>query len=171
MKNPRALLLVTFLLLAAPAMGQVGNANQEKADNIRRLLTIVGAEKLQQGMIDQMLPVLKSIIGGSLQGDPQAQKVFDRMTQLMLEEFKKIDMTRVSAELYDKYFTNEDIKGMIQFYESPVGQKTIQVLPTLTQESMTRGIELGQSAAQRAIERLSDEFPQLKSLKDPAAKD
>jgi len=50
----------------------------------------------------------------------------------MSEELRKVDLGRIAPELYDKYFTNEEIKGLIAFYESPIGKKTIQVLPALS---------------------------------------
>lgn len=99
----------------------------------------------------------------SLQGNQRAERIFVRMTELMAEEIKKSDFSRINVELYDKYFTNEDIKGLIQFYESPLGKKTVQVVPTLTQESVTRGMEVGQLAGQRAMTRLVEEFPELKT--------
>ncbi|NRB08638.1 MAG: DUF2059 domain-containing protein [Richelia sp.] len=38
--------------------------------------------------------------------------------------------------LYSKDFTNEEIKGLIAFYETPLGRKTISVMPKLLQESI-----------------------------------
>ena len=31
--------------------------------------------------------------------------------------------------IYDKHWTDEDVKGLILFYETPLGQKMITVLP------------------------------------------
>jgi hypothetical protein len=164
MKKQNCLFLPFFLLLlATPAVAQDKPANQEKIDNIRRLLTLTGAEKLQQNLVDQLTGAMRPILMASLQGNPRAERIFVRMTELMAEEIKKSDFSRINVELYDKYFTNEDINGLIQFYESPLGKKTLQVLPTLTQESVARGMELGQLAGQRAMTRLVDEFPELKT--------
>ncbi len=41
--------------------------------------------------------------------------------------------------IYAKYFTHDDVRGMIAFYETPVGKKTIEVTPSLIQESMQVG--------------------------------
>ena len=160
----RYCLFLSFLLLAIPAAAQNQPANQEKIDNIRRLLTLTGSEKLQQNVMDQFTAALRPLLMAGLQGNQQAEKILSRMTELMSEEIKKSDFSRITVELYDKYFTNEDIKGLIQFYESPLGQKTVQVLPTLTQESVARGMEAGQLAGQRAFNRLMDEFPELKTV-------
>lgn len=164
MKKQNCLFLSFFLLLlATPALAQDKPANQEKTDSIRRLLTLTGAEKLQQNLVDQLTGAMRPILMASLQGNQRAERIFVRMTELMAEEIKKSDFSRINVELYDKYFTNEDIKGLIQFYESPLGKKTVQVVPALTQESVTRGMEVGQLAGQRAMTRLVEEFPELKT--------
>jgi uncharacterized protein len=82
----------------------------------------------------------------------------------MSEEFKQVNFNTMYIDLYDKYFTNEEIKGLIQFYESPVGRKAIEVLPAITQESMKHGMEVGSVVGQKALDRLVREFPELKSV-------
>jgi len=44
--------------------------------------------------------------------------------------------------LYDKFFTEDELKGLLSFYKSPVGQKSIVVMPALMQESMQRASEM-----------------------------
>lgn len=161
-----------LLLLVIPAFGQVADPGKEKLDNIRRLLVLMGSEKIQKDMFDQMMAALRPLMTGSVQGDQRAQRVMDRFEQLMSEEFKKSDLLGLTIQLYDKHFTHEDIKGLIQFYETPVGKKALKVLPILTQEAMVRGMEVGQRSRQRAFERLVVEFPELRSvLTGPAARD
>ncbi|MFT3752304.1 MAG: DUF2059 domain-containing protein [Paludibacter sp.] len=41
------------------------------------------------------------------------------------------------TQLYDKYFTEQDIKDFIVFYKSPAGQKYINVMPEITKYMMT----------------------------------
>ena len=165
MKTKFLLLILLWLSVAISAVGQVKKEEPEKVENIRCLLKMVGVERIQQGMMDQMLAALKNAIPPT--SNQSGQKMLDRLTEILGEEFKKIGFTNMAIELYDKYFTAEEIKGLIQFYESPVGQKAIQVLPGLTQESTTRGIELGKTAGMKAMERWLDEFPELKNLAAP----
>lgn len=37
--------------------------------------------------------------------------------------------------LYDKFFTEAELKDLLEFYKSPTGRKSIEVLPELTRES------------------------------------
>lgn len=159
MKKLLILLIILLVSQVMPAMAQAQSADTQKLDNIRQLLTMMGADKLRDTMMDQMLDGIKKSFPALSKGE-QAGKI-DRLMELFREEMKKADFTTLTIELYDKYFTTDEIKGLIQFYSSPVGQKAIMALPTLNQESMRRGMELGQAAGQRAVTRWIDEFPEL----------
>ena len=38
--------------------------------------------------------------------------------------------------IHARHFTHADVRGMIDFYETPLGKKTIEAMPSLMQESM-----------------------------------
>lgn len=65
-------------------------------------------------------------------------KRMSRLKQLMAE---KINITQlvndVYLKMYDKYFTTQELKDMLAWYQSPTGQKSLDTLPKLTDESMT----------------------------------
>lgn len=56
--------------------------------------------------------------------------------------------------IYNKYMTDEDIKGLINFYKSPLGRKTTSITPQLTQESIRVGQQYGIEAGRRALQKL-----------------
>ncbi len=158
------LFVLIIFALTAPAIGQTTDSNSEKKDNIRHLMTVMGVEKLTQTMLDQYLQAMKPILAKSSTNNEEVRKRLDRFSEIMSEEFKQVNLSSLHVELYDKYFTNDEIKGLIQFYESPVGKKYIEVLPAITQESMKRGMEVGSTVGQKALARLLEEFPELKSV-------
>ena len=41
--------------------------------------------------------------------------------------------------VYHNNFTHEEIKGLLQFYATPLGKKVIQTLPAVVQQSMAAG--------------------------------
>src|SRR5260370_41950215 len=59
--------------------------------------------------------------------------------------------------IYDKYFSDEDIQGLLKFYGTPLGQRAIKALPQITRESQAVGIELGKKAASDTIEVLKND--------------
>ena len=154
--------LIVVVFVSLPAMGQAKASDPNKIANIRQLLKLTRSDDVQQVMVNQVLTAMKPMLTAGAGNDARSQKVFNRFSDLLAEEFKKIDFVGVTVALYDKYFTNDEILGLIHFYETPVGQKAIQVLPSLVQESMARGQEHGQHAATRALMRVAEEFPELR---------
>jgi hypothetical protein len=54
----------------------------------------------------------------------------------MIQGMPVDEMTQAMIPAYQKHFTKGDIEAMNGFYSSPVGQKVLQELPTVTQEGM-----------------------------------
>ena len=167
MKTKLVSTLLILFAVASPIFAQQVPAKSEKAANIDRLLKLVGADKLQSQMLDQALGMLKPLFAGNGQGDEANRKMVNRFSTIITEEFQKVDLGRIAPELYDKYYTNDEIKGLIAFYETPLGQKTIQILPALSAESMSRGQKLGEQAGQRAFQRFLQEFPDVTKSTQP----
>ena len=167
MKNKCLALVFGFLVSASPSLAQVANPRSEKAQNIEHLLQLVGADKLQQAVVDQMLATMLPSLSNAPGLDADTRRALGRLADLLREEMKKVDFNSLTAQLYDKYFTNDEVRELIRFYESAIGQKAIQVLPALTQESMERGGREGQLAAQRAMARFVEEYPELRKLLQP----
>jgi len=66
-------------------------------------------------------------------------------------------MENVYYPLYDKYFTEEDLQAMIDFYKTPTGKKTISVMPQLLQESMQRVSQIIQPEATRIFKEIFEQ--------------
>ena len=158
-----AAMLLAVTVTIVPAFAQTKSIDPVKLENIRHLLKITNGEVVQDTMVDQVLAALKPMFSAS-GNDAKSRQMFGRFSDLVSEEFRKIDFMSITISLYDKYFTNEEIVGLVKFYETPLGQKATSVLPTLVQESMARGQVQGQQAAERAINRLAQEYPELRSV-------
>lgn len=61
--------------------------------------------------------------------------------------------------VYAKYFTFEEVLQLLAFYQTPLGRKTVEVMPLLSQESMqvgqAWGMGLGPIIGQRVSARLA----------------
>lgn len=129
--------------------------SSEKRALIKELLEITQANKSANQVIDTMvrseLPRLVSTIlknVPSLDSDrPEVQKQFSTIASRMAIKYrdrvlKKIDLNQlieqVSYPIYDKYFTESELRDIIGFYKSSTGKKAISVLPQITVDSMSR---------------------------------
>ncbi|HEY9756738.1 MAG TPA: DUF2059 domain-containing protein [Oculatellaceae cyanobacterium] len=80
-------------------------------------------------------------------------------------DLKKI-VQEVFAKMYDKYYTTEEIREQLAFYQSKLGQKTLDVTPKLTKEAVTIIDAQTKDGIKRAVQRLRDD---LQAMEAPGA--
>ncbi len=143
------LALALSLVCLAPALAQQTAPADEaaaKRQDIRKLLEVTGSAKLGQQVLAQMMNTFRST-------NP---KVPDEFWDQVLKEFDAGTMIDLVVPIYEKHLTHDDIRGMLAFYQSPLGQKLIAVTPAITQESMQAGQQWGLGIAQRIQQRLEE---------------
>ena len=71
--------------------------------------------------------------------------------------------------IYDKHFSHQEIRGLIEFYRTPLGQKTLKELPAVVSESAQAGQKWGEDLGRDSMKEVLAEHPDLaKSLEDAA---
>ena len=81
-------------------------------------------------------------------------------------------MDEISYTIYDKYFTEDELKDLIVFYKSPTGKKAMTVTPKIFADSMTLFSEkYGTKIQEFAKKTLDSEMTELKKeLNPPSSK-
>ncbi|MDZ8068856.1 MAG: DUF2059 domain-containing protein [Nostoc sp. DedQUE08] len=139
---------VTFAQSPTNTIAPSNNAQEiEKNNNIKKLLEITGAKNVSRQILTQLLNDFKS----------EYPQVPQKFWNTFAAELKIDDIVNEIIPIYNKYFTNEEIKQIIAFYQTPLGQKTITVIPQITQESTAVGIRYGKVAVERALKKLEAE--------------
>ncbi|MCB9246216.1 MAG: DUF2059 domain-containing protein [Flavobacteriales bacterium] len=131
---------ILVLILIAGCSALLGNYSsaQSKSEDLKRLFELMQTDK----MIDQTMSNMTDMIKQQLQGYSEqlgGEKKFDEYMAFLLEETRSITrkmMTEDMPALYEKYFTQEEIKDLIRFYESKTGQKMIESSAALSKETM-----------------------------------
>jgi uncharacterized protein len=72
----------------------------------------------------------------------------------LLEELNTEPLDDTVVLLYDKYFTQDEIREFIRFYETPAGRKLAATAPAIVQDSMQQFAGRGPALVQKAMERL-----------------
>jgi uncharacterized protein len=62
------------------------------------------------------------------------------------------------AAVYARTFTADELREAVAFYRGPTGQKIVQKLPAVLQESMAVGQRFGQSIGNELRDRMVDEL-------------
>lgn len=129
---------------SAPAATAQDAGSVAKNADIRRLLTLTGATAMGEQVLDQMMllqqrnnPDVPAEIWKELRGSLDAG-----------------ELGELIAGVWDRHFTHEDIKGLIAFYESPLGARLLAAQPLIVQESMIAGEAWGRRSAEKVFERL-----------------
>jgi uncharacterized protein len=132
-----------FLLLLFCGLAQAGEAIlPAKEADIRKLVEVSGTLKvvtlMTQSAVDQMIESLRASRSDLPAGllDSLKSDVMGIFSERISEKGGLLDMI---LPLYNREFTHEEIKGLLAFYQSPLGQKVILSLPIITQESMKVG--------------------------------
>lgn len=118
-----------------------------KQKDIRHLLDITGSGKLGAQVMTQMLGNMKRTM-------PQ---VPERFWNDFMKEVRTDELVDLIVPVYDRNLSQDDVKELIRFYESPTGKKFVSVLPKITQESMVVGEKWGRELAERVMKKLQKE--------------
>jgi hypothetical protein len=67
-------------------------------------------------------------------------------------------LEKAAYPIYDKYFTEEELRDLVAFYKTPTGQKSIQVMPGIVRESMEKANELLGPKINELVDELMREY-------------
>lgn len=175
-----SLVVVAMTMLMFDGRGEE-MISSEKRRLIQELLEVSGARTLAEKTTDSILAVFERQFSQTmLQSLAQDRRMnperraalarempssYNRFARRFREEFpKRIDIGRVSEEisfpLYDKYFTERELRDLIAFYKTSTGQKTLKVLPQLMAESMQRASEIMEPKVMNLVDELLKEEKQ-----------
>jgi hypothetical protein len=117
-----------------------------KRTEIRKLIELTGAANVSAETLRQIIAPLK-------EGFPGVPEEF---WETFTKEVRSDELIDLVIPIYDKYYTRDEIHQLTLFYQSPIGQKTIKVLPQLSAEAIDAGQEWGKMVADRAMRKLRE---------------
>jgi len=150
----RALAVCALVAASSPAASRDDSptARQEAV----ALMDLIGIEEMRERVIERMLDGMMQ----SLREQNVDRQVMSRVRSYVEEEAaaEAGDYRDRMVELYLQYFTTEELRGLREWYATPLGQKMVRLRPTLTQRSIELGMEWGQEVFERALNRVRAEM-------------
>lgn len=122
-------------------------------------------EQVLAGMSANIKPMLMT----SLPPGEYREKLVDLFFQKFQSKLQVGQLLDLAVPIYDKYFSNDEIEGLTRFYQTPLGQKTLAVLPQTLVEMQTASMKLGEKLGRDAMAEVLDEHPELKKALEEAA--
>jgi hypothetical protein len=152
---------------AAPAQAKI---DPVKEKNIRHLLEVTGSKDLALQTMTNMEQAIRPMLTNAFPSGEYREKLIDLFLAKFHSKFSSDVIVDMAVPVYDKYFSDEEIKGLIQFYGTPLGKKTLETLPKLMSELQAQGQEWGQKAGRESMEEVLAEHPELAKAIDDAQK-
>ncbi len=122
-------------------------------------------EQVLAGMSTNIKPMLMT----SMPPGEYREKLVDLFFQKFQSKLQVEQLLDLAVPIYDKYFSKDEIEGLIRFYQTPLGQKTLSVLPQTLVETQTASMKLGEKLGREAMVEVLDKHPDLKKALEEAA--
>lgn len=136
-------LLLSVCLGSSLIFSSAAFAQTASEQSIKQLIVETGAAEMGTMVFDQLLAQLK------------AAGATDAQIAEVQKEFNVNQLVDLLVPVYQKQFTEEDVKAFLEFYQSPAGKKLVEKQPVIMQESMVIGQQWGMGVAQKIQEILS----------------
>jgi len=135
---------------------------------IHHLMDITQTTKLGDNIRTYIENQLRSVMGRALPPD-QLPKFMDTFNEKITSDAPTTAVIDATVPIYAHAFSKDDITALIQFYESPLGQRVVKALPQVSQQSEQAGMQIEQKAAMDALHAMTVEYPQLEQMLQPPA--
>lgn len=122
-------IVLSLQVFAAPA----------KQETIDKLFEVTHSAQLMDGVyaqIDSMFAQMTNQMQVPESQKPIMDKFFKKYSAMMREEMSWEKLKGPMSNAYAQTYTEEELKDVIKFYQSPTGQKFIAKMPELTKASM-----------------------------------
>lgn len=134
----KCLICLLFATLTLPVSAFAKPASKQ---SIKQMMMTAGSGKIGVQVMNQIIPALKRMI-------PKAP---DKFWKDVMAEVNTNEIIDLVIPVYQKYLTEEDVKGINAFYASTAGKKLIKVQPEIMRESIRIGQHWGQQIARKIL--------------------
>jgi hypothetical protein len=153
-----------------PADSAGSRIDPQKEADIRLLMDLVGTKRLMEESLSRMEVTIRPLLTKSLPEGEYREKLVQLFFEKLRANFNPDALMQEAVAAYDKHLTHEDVKGLIAFYRTPLGQKAVEVLPQLTSEMAETGRKIGEELGRRSMLEVLAEHPDLANAMDEAGK-
>jgi len=145
---------------AAPPHANSSIAPAKEAD-IRSLMELVGARDLVQDGANTVIEQSREKLFATVPDNDKGQAFVNAFAAGFQKKFDADHVTDELVGIYDKHFTEDEIKGLLQFYGSPLGQKVAAEMPKISRETQAATRAASTKAAKDALAEMKQQDPEI----------
>ena len=162
---PRLPAFCAALLLLCGSAQVLADAKSHAAD-AERFLLLARADRLAVPVFTQVQQMFAQRFAESNapQSDKALLETYQAQANAALEQAVGWDMLKPDmVKLYTRNFNEQEMKDLIRFYESPLGKKVLEQMPSLTAQSA----QLTQSKLETAVPKVNQLLAEMTSKLTP----
>jgi hypothetical protein len=152
-----AVLIALMLPSGRPAAAQSPAPAPDAVAAARELVTASRAADQLKTILPLLMQQLKPAI---VQGRAEVARDFDAIMPQLIESMKARSEAFADgmALIYARNFTADELRQLTDFYRGPIGQKFLEEMPVVAQESLALGQKFGQEIAGDLRNRMIEEL-------------
>jgi hypothetical protein len=141
----------------SPAEGQ--SIDPAKDADIRSLMELLGVRDGVQEATAKGIEQYRENLLATVPDNERGQAFLNAFMDNYQKRFEADEVTAELVAIYNKHFTEDEIKGLLQFYGSPLGQKYAAEMPRVSAESAAAGRAVSLRVARDVIQDLRKQYP------------
>ena len=130
-----------------------------KEADIHSLLELVGTRDAVQDAAARGTEQFRENLLASVPDNDRGQQFVNAFVDEYQKKFDPDELTSQFLTVYDKHFTSDEIKGLMQFYGSPLGQKYAAEMPKITLEIQAANRGVSMRLAKEIMQDLRKQYP------------
>ena len=144
-----------------PSAQSNSNIDRLKEADIRSLMELVGARDTVQDGADNAIQQSREKLLATLPNNAKGRAFVSAFAASYQKKFDTDQVTDQLVGIYDKHFTDDEIKGLLQFYGSPLGQKVAAEMPKINREIQAAVRSTSGKTAREALAEVKQQNPEV----------
>ena len=124
-------------------------------------MELVGARDMVQDGADNAIQQSREKLLAAVPNNNKGQAFVNAFAASYQKKFDTDQITDQLVGIYDKHFTDDEVKGLLQFYGSPLGQKVASEMPKINREIQAAVRQVTGKAAREALAEVKQQNPEV----------
>jgi len=140
----------------------------EKQALIDRIMEVAGTKAIMMQTMQAMEGNIRPLMTQALPPGDYRDKLIDLFFAKFHSKADSQKLMEMLVPVYDKYYSTEELKQLLQFYQTPIGKKSLEVMPKVLAESENAGRKWGETLGQDTMLEVLAEHPDLAKAAEAA---
>ena len=149
---------------------QRSGIDSSKEADIHRLMTLTNFIALVKQTMTGMEANIRTLMTNALPPGEYRSKLVDLFIVKFQANLRMNDLADRAVPVYDRHYSSSEIRELIRFYETPIGQKLLKELPAVSAELQQAGSAWGEEVGKETMTGVLAEHPDLAKALEDASK-